>query len=148
MVFKDKEEFDKAAKKAVQILLFVAESKSKIFRGAKTTNFTTYFDPKQRESDVNEQTGSVYFEVTVYFMNDDPDHGPFCKKLDDILSAILNIFGGYYLNSNLDFVNKKEEGDDMVGFFKSCSYDWNDHEESNNSQATYGFEYYWYSDED
>ena len=147
MVFKDKQEFDKVAKRAVQILLFIAETKSEIFRGAKASNFITYLDNNPKSS-INQQTGSVYFEITVYFMNDDPDHGPLCKKLDDILTAILNTFGGFYLNSNLEFVDKKEEGDDMVGFFKSCSYDWNNHEESNNSQATYGFEYYWYSDED
>ena len=147
MVFKDKQEFDKVAKRAVQILLFIAETKSKIFRGAKASNFITYLDNNPKSS-INQQTGSVYFEITVYFMNDDPDHGPFCKKLDDISTAILNTFGGYYLNSNLEFVDKKEEGDDMVGFFKSCSYNWSNHEDANNSQATYGFEYYWYSDED
>lgn len=147
MVFKDKQEFDKVAKRAVQILLFIAETKSEIFRGAKAGNFITYLE-NHPKTNVNQQTGSVYFEVTVYFMNDDPDHGPFCKKLDDILTAILNTFGGFYLNSNLEFVDIKEEVDDVIGFFKSCSYDWNNHEDANNSQATYGFEYHWYSDED
>lgn len=138
MEFKSEEEFNRVAKKAVQILLYVVESKSPILRKLRATNFISKIYGAN-------QNGVVYFEIEVPFTVDDPDHGPFCNELDKILSGIQNTFGNYHLNSNVEFVLKTEEGDDMIGFLNSCSFDWTDHEDEYNGKANYGFEYNWSS---
>ena len=111
MEFKSEEEFRGVARRAVQILLYVVESKSPLLRKLKATNLITKIYGAN-------QNGTVYFEVEIPFMVDDPDHGPLCKELDKILSAVINTFGDYHLNENMEFVTKTsdDEGDDMVGF--------------------------------
>ena len=117
MEFKSEEEFRGVAKKAVQILLYVVESKSPLLRKLRAKNFISNIYGAN-------QNGTVYFEVEVPFTVTDPDHGPLCQELDKVLSAIINAFGDYHLNENMEFVTKTEEGDDMVGFLNSCSFDW------------------------
>jgi hypothetical protein len=138
MEFKSEEEFRRVAKKAVQILLYVVESKSPLLRKLKATNLIAKIYGAN-------QNGTVYFEVEVPFSVTDPDHGPFCEELDDVLSAVLSTFGNYHLNENMEFVTKTEQGDDMVGFLNSCSFNWTNHEDEFNARANYGFEYNWFS---
>ena len=138
MEFKSEEEFNRVAKKAVQILLYVAETKSPLLRKLKAKNFISHIYNKN-------QNGTIYFELSIPFLVDDPDHGPFCKALDNILTAILSVFSQYRLNENMEFVTKTEEGDDMVGFFNSCEFNWSNHEADTNAVVNYGFEYNWYS---
>ena len=138
MEFKSEEEFRGVAKKAVQILLYVAESKSPLLRKLKAKNFISKIYGAN-------QNGTVYFEVEVPFSVNDPDHGPLCQKLDKVLSAVIRHFGDYHLNENMEFVIKTEEGDDMVGFLNSCSFDWTNHGDEFNAKAKYGFEYNWFS---
>ena len=47
----------------------------------------------------------------------------------------------------MEFVTKTsaDEGDDMVGFLSSCSFDWTNHNDEYNAKAKYGFEYNWFS---
>ena len=136
--FKSEEEFRRVAKKAVQILLYVVESKSPLLRKLKAKNFISKIYGAN-------QNGTVYFEVEVPFSVNDPDHGPLCQELDKVLSAVIRHFGDYHLNENMEFVIKTEEGDDMVGFLNSCSFDWTNHEDVFNAKANYGFEYNWFS---
>ena len=138
MEFKSEEDFIRVSKKAVQILLYVVESKSSLLRKLKATNFISkiYGAP---------QNGTVYFEVEIPFSVTDPDHGPFCKELDKVLSEVLSTFGNYYLNENMEFVTKTKQGDDMVGFLNSCSFNWTNHEDEFKARANYGFEYNWFS---
>ena len=140
MEFKSEEEFRGVARRAVQILLYVVESKSPLLRKLKATNLITKIYGAN-------QNGTVYFEVEIPFMVDDPDHGPLCKELDKILSAVINTFGDYHLNENMEFVTKTsaDEGDDMVGFLSSCSFDLTNHNDEYNAKAKYGFEYNWFS---
>jgi SOS response regulatory protein OraA/RecX len=114
MEFKSEEEFRRVAKKAVQILLYVVESKSPLLRKLKAKNFISKIYGAN-------QNGTVYFEVEVPFSVNDPDHGPLCQELDKVLSAVIRHFGDYHLNENMEFVIKTEEGDDMVGFLNSCN---------------------------
>ena len=138
MEFKSEEDFRGVAKRAVQILLYVVESKSPLLRKLRAKNFISNIYGAN-------QNGTVYFEVEVPFTVTDPDHGPLCQELDKVLSAVINAFGDYHLNENMEFVTKTEEGDDMVGFLNSCSFDWTDHEDEYNGKANYGFEYNWSS---
>ena len=47
----------------------------------------------------------------------------------------------------MEFVTKTsdDEGDDMVGFLSSCSFDLTNHNDEYNAKAKYGFEYNWFS---
>ena len=140
MEFKSEEDFRGVAKRAVQILLYVVESKSPLLRKLRAKNFISNIYGAN-------QNGTVYFEVEVPFTVTDPDHGPLCQELDKVLSAIINAFGDYHLNENMEFVTKTaaDEGDDMVGFLNSCSFDWTNHNDEYNAKAKYGFEYNWFS---
>ena len=134
------EEALRRAKKSVQILLYIAESKNPIFRGVKAKN-------------VRVNTAGVYnslnFETIIPFSVEDPDHGSLCMKLDEILRAILDIFTKYELSSTIDFNLKTDDmGDDMVGLFIVCDYKWENHEDIQNSQAVYAYEYNFYTEEE
>ena len=109
MEFKSEEDFRGVAKRAVQILLYVVESKSPLLRKLRAKNFISNIYGAN-------QNGTVYFEVEVPFTVTDPDHGPLCQELDKVLSAIINAFGDYHLNENMEFVTKTENSCSFFGF--------------------------------
>ena len=82
MEFKSEEDFRGVAKRAVQILLYVVESKSPLLRKLRAKNFISNIYGAN-------QNGTVYFEVEVPFTVTDPDHGPLCQELDKVLSAVI-----------------------------------------------------------
>ena len=60
MEFKSEEEYNRVAKKAVQILLYVAETKSPLLRKLKAKNFISHIYNKN-------QNGTIYFELSIPF---------------------------------------------------------------------------------
>lgn len=136
--YSDKE-FSEKSKRALQILLYILEVKTGI--RVKATNI---------RPSVWDKGAVLYFEIEVNYETSDPDVGAFRHQLNDIDNKLYDFFSKAILTPKADFklINlRPKDSDDMVGLFMGVNFEWDGHENSNNTTAKFGYEYNLYYDE-
>ena len=69
----------------------------------------------------------VTFDTEYKFIIDDPEVGSYTRGLNECDKKQYGFFSGVEILQNGEFgkrVNPMDESDDMIGYFKSCDYEW------------------------
>ena len=138
----DKSQFESNIKSSLQVMLYLYQTMHGRNSEPKITNLQFSYYKAQ---DVNCE---VSFDTEYKFAIDDPDVSSYTRGLNECNKKQYGFFSGVEILQNGEFgkrVIPHDESDDIIGYFKSCEYEWGYGESV--CKATFSYAYHYFFNE-
>ena len=133
----DKAQFESNIKSSLQVMLYLYQTIHGRNSEPRITNLQfSYYQ------DVNCE---VTFDTEYKFTIDDPEVGSYTRGLNECDKKQYGFFSGVEILQNGEFgkrVNPMDESDDMIGYFKSCDYEWGYGDGPCSATFSYAYNYF------